>query len=816
MMKSPFFLSSVRRIQSSFKRFFSLFCLAFLGVGFYAGIKATVPDMLSTIDSFYDEKNVYDLEISSTLGFDEGDVSALKNLSGVLQAEGLQQAEVILPIENMQKVMRVFQVTSMNELTVLEGRLPSQEGEIAVEENVFLAHDFHIGDHLTLQTNRLKNQDYEIVGMITSPLYLTSSRGNTNLGSGVIDYIGYVHSSSFVSADYAKVYVLLNGTKSEMTDSDAYWNIVQNGKEEISNIQTQREDLRLQTLFSKQMEMMKRQTGKVDMSLFPTSKWYLADRSDSTSYQTYIDATNSISKLGTVFPLIFYIVAILISLISMMRMVEEDRVEIGTLKGLGFSSTHIASRYFLYAFFATILGGTLGMFLGFQTLPRIIWNIYCNLFTVPFFLCGLPISYGLVGLILAVVCICGSALFTSYLTLREKPSMLMRPKAPKPGKRILLEHIPLIWKHISFSRKIVIRNLLRYKKRVLAMITGIMGSTALILVGFGLKDSIVDIVHLHFDRIFVYDQMISLQGESEPVVSFLEEHEGIESVSAVYYDKINLMEQDQKYGVQLIVPMDDHFDQAVHLHDVLNLGEEIDIPVDGVLLSEKLAKKMNVQVGDFLSLEGKEESIVVGGIVENYIQDYIYMRPEVYSSIYQQPEANVLFVVHNDHYSSSFDEEILARNDVMGVINQRESMDLVNQILVSLNSVVLVLIISSAVLAFVILYNLSTINISERRREISTLKVLGFYDHEVDAYITRENSIITVMGILFGLVLGYYLCFFIIETCEPDFVMFVRYIKPVSFLYAVLISTVFTLIVNLITHFHLKQIDMVASLKSNE
>lgn len=821
-MKNKLLTSSIRRIKSSYKRFISLLFMSLLGVGFFVGIKAAGPDMLKTLDSYLDKYNVYDIEVVSTLGLTKEDVEAIEELDVSNQVIGVKSLDEIVSINDQEKIIKITSISDINEIILIDGKLPQETNEIVVEQNLLDENDVSIEDTIVIDNDSLEDKEYKIVGIIDSPLYFSSYRGTTTIGNGELNYYTYVLEDAFNTDYYSSIYLTLNDTKNLTTSSKDYLNIVEEGIEQLENIKTERQDARYDSLYKDKIDYMKAMGIKIEEDTFPKATWYIFDRGDNQGYTTFIDATESLKQIGNVFPLIFYIVAVLISLISMTRMIDEDRTEIGTLKGLGFSNSQIIFKYLIYSFLATTIGGIIGMIIGFNLLPRIVWSIYQSLFYIPTFICEFNMYYAIIGLSIALLCICGATIITANKTLKDKPSNLMRPKAPKVGKKIFLERLTFFWSKLKFSNKITIRNIFRYKKRILVTIIGIAGSTALILVGFGLRDSINAVSDYNYNNVHIYDEMIALKSNSDTtsLMELLDSNEEITHKVETNYEVINLYNQDKdNLEVNLVVPENkDELNYVIKLNDINNNKKQIDLTENKIILSEKLAKTLEVKIGDKVSFLVNDEykEIEISNIVENYINDYAYMTKETYESLFDEYNINTVFLKTTEDYDDDFAEKIVEEESVSNLVSKESIANLIGDVLSSLDSVVAVLIISSAILAFVILYNLSNINISERKREISTLKVLGFYDEEVDSYVTKENYFITFIGIAFGLVIGLYLSHYVISTCEPQYVMFVRHIEIPSYVISALISLLFTIIVNKITHYNLKKIDMVESLKSNE
>lgn len=561
--------------------------------------------------------------------------------------------------------------------------------------------------------------------------------------------------------------------------------------------------------------------AKEDIEGIKEGKWYIFDREGDTGFSSFIDSINSMNNIATLFPIIFYLVAILISSTSMSRMVEEERGDIGTLKALGYSNLRIINKYIAYSLLSTVLGGIIGMFIGFILIPTVVWENYSIIYYLPEFYPKPRFSYRILGTVIAVICITGSTVHSAYKELRDEPSSLMRPKAPKMGKKVILEKIPFIWKRLNFSSKTTVRNVFRYKKRALMTIIGISGCTALILAGFGLRDSIKDIAEYQYGRVFEYDLVVSLNKEDEELVNLVKNSDIVESVSLTDSLSGSISAEGIKRDTSIIVVENtEDFKNIANLRDI-DSGNIIDLSNEGVLISDKLASLLEIEKGENITLtdsDNNEFEYKVLGIVENYIGHYVYINKDLYESKENDFNINTLFIKYKEgnNDNEAFEEMLLDDNSVTSITVVENSLEHVRDLLKSLDLVVMILIVSSALLAFVVLYNLANVNISERVREIATLKVLGFYDKEVDNYINRESIILTCIGIVIGLIAGVFLTGFVISTCETENMRFARNILLHSYIYSILITSVFSIIVNFATHFVLKKINMVESLKSIE
>ena len=554
--------------------------------------------------------------------------------------------------------------------------------------------------------------------------------------------------------------------------------------------------------------------AKEKLNDIPESKLYVYNRLDNTDYSNFIDDGNSVSNLSKLFPTVFFVVSILISLVSMSRMVEDDRLLIGTLKSLGFSNKHIMIKYMLYASLATIIGAILGSLIGFFVLTYYIFNIYKLLFSIERFVIDYDLHNVIIGSVISIICICGTTYLTVRRIVKEKPSDLMRPKAPGKGKRVLLERIPFIWNKLSFSNKVTVRNLFRYKKRALMTIVGILGCTSLLLAGFGIRDSIVDIPSTQYGEVFKFDEMVYVTDDYEPLEIFKDQR-----ISNFTETKV-LTGTYKKYNINIMTFNDENkISNIINLRD-LKTSKRLTLKENEVIISDKLSYLTSSKVGDdiiFKDNDGKEYSFKVSGIYENYVGNYIFMNKRLYEQNFGKYQTNIVFVnLNNIKDENEISKEIVSSENVMSLVSIDSTIKEIGNMLKTLNSVVFILILLSGVLTFVVLYNLSYININERKREMATLKVLGFTNKEVDGYVNKEMIILTSIGIIFGLLFGIILTNIIVNTVEIDMVRFIHRINTISYILTIIIITIFTLIVSIISHFSLKKIDMIESLKSIE
>lgn len=568
--------------------------------------------------------------------------------------------------------------------------------------------------------------------------------------------------------------------------------------------------------------------GEQELKDLEKPEWYVMDREDVTSAKGFADDAERIDNIGQVFPWIFFLVAALISLTTMTRMVEEQRQQIGTLKALGYRDGAIAMKYLCYAMLATLTGAVIGVVIGEKLFPWVIMNAYGMLYLgLPEYLTPLNWEQGLLAILTSMACTGLATLFSCWREMRAKPSELMRPEPPKNGRRVLLERVTILWKHLSFTQKSTVRNLFRYKKRFFMTVIGIGGCMGLMLVGFGLQDSITAIAKNQFVELFTYQAAVVVNSESKEQKDAVREQaemfDGMGSTLEMFAQNVELTAGDESMSAIMEVPQDPSVvDQFFTFRDRRS-KESYEFPEDGIAISEKTAKMLGVSVGDTIKVgeenkEGREVTISI--IIENYVEHYIFMAPSLYESVWQEtPDYNQILMKYedtSDRYEENLGQMMIEQDGVVGVTFVSDLEAEIDDMLQALNIVIVVLIVSAGLLAFVVLYNLNNINITERKRELATLKVLGFYDMEVAEYVYRENVILTILGILAGAGIGLALHQYIIHTVEVDMMMFGRTVFPRSYLFSGLLTLVFSLFVNYMMYYRLKKIDMIESLKSVE
>jgi putative ABC transport system permease protein len=814
MKKRSLWKDIFREIGHTKARFISIFAIIMLGVSFFAGIKAAGPDMLDTAETFYQEMRLMDLKVQTTYGLTK---DSLELLSDVPEVEEIQSGYIKdVFIGDNALIFKVYSYNTdkpLNQYRIIEGHLPEHSGEIVLDDK--LTGEYTLGDKVTFSqngentelSNDFRTLNYTVVGFVRSPQFIEkNARGTSGIGKGTVDAFAAIPEADFKLPVYTEVYLSFTDTAELKAYTSEYEALI----EQHSNAVEQA----LSVLPEAGLEM---------------PKIYVTDRNANPGYAEYKDNADRLSAIASAFPVFFFLIAALVSLTTMTRMVEEHRLQIGTLKALGYSNLDIMAKFLVYGTLASLVASVAGLTVGFTLFPTIIYNAYSSLYNLSDIIKSFYPSYSIISIIVALLCTTLTAWIASRVELRSNASVLMRPKSPKSGQRILLERIPFVWKRMSFMQKVTARNLFRYKQRMFMTVFGVAGCTALILTGFGLKDSIGSISGQQFGTIMKYDAYIALH-EDVPT-DVLDAYEQMITSESAITGSLNVAQETvtaresgvNDQDVNLFIPASiDSLSGYVELRDRVS-GEAQTLTDEGAIVSEKLAKLYGLELGDQLTLVDNENEIFkiqVAGITENYVRHYIYMTPTYYSSIFEdEPMFNTELLNYNVQdrtWEDKIGEQLMANGRVAAVSFSSSVGSAFDETMGSMDVVTLVLVVSAAALAFVVLYNLTNINVSERIRELSTIKVLGFYDKEVTMYIYRENILLSVLGIVAGSGLGIVLHSFVLNTAELDATMFAPIIKWSSYIYAALLTLLFSGIVMVFMHIKLKRIHMIEALKSVE
>ncbi|MDT2761559.1 FtsX-like permease family protein [Aerococcus urinaeequi] len=945
MKNKKIWLDGFREIKHTLGRFLALLLIIALGTGFFVGIRAAAPDMIAIADKYFNQTNLEDMSIQSTMGLGEDDLALLEDVEDI---EYQPYAYVDRQIATSNDLVRFYpnfnETSDINQFDVQEGRLPEATDEIAIDNQLANDENYQIGQEISLTDLGVNSEDNEsgaptlsgetftIVGYVNSPLQITNiSRGATGLGDGQLNGFAVLAPEAINGDIYTSIAIDVTAVDDLEAYSDEYDQVIADkqaeiedifadrpsevyqekvteaeseiasGQEEIdsarsaltsgeselnqaqSEIDAGQNDLDQQqsqveaqlpegvslaqagmasvaaqleagqssldaaqseldqarsdyesesqeaesSLASAEVDIADAESTVADLSE-PT--YSINDRSAVSGYTAWENNADNMATIGQAFPIIFFLIAALVSFTNMQRMVTEQRVQIGTYKALGYSPRTIQTKYIMYAGVAAILGMIIGISIGNYLFPNIIVSAFANTVALP----GIIYTWQFVDISLAV----GISLLTTVLpawlttrtTLNEKTARLLQPATGKNGQHIFLERFKGFWSRLSFQGKITWRNIFLYKGRNLMTIIGVAGCAMLIVTGFGLSDSISGLPDEQFNQVKMYDGSISLnmdasQEDRDQAISDLSENDDVEDVLPLTQGI--LMTDDDAITQQIVSVMafkaDSNYRDYFQMQE-LDTENQLSLPDEGILITAKLASLLGVQAGDTVTLidtNNDPYEFSVKGVITNYLGHEIYMTDAYYQTVFgEESENNTALVQFENDLSTKDQTQIMDQvKDATGVIgtslNATQVTDF-EETLSALDLVTVVLIISAGGLAFIVLYSLTNINVSERMHELATVKVLGFRSLEVSMYVYRETLFLTVIGIIIGNFLGYGLLSYILNTVAIDQVFFPIVILWPSYLYASLISLAFSIVVMIFMHYKLKKVEMVSALKEED
>lgn len=800
----------LRKIKKSFGRYLSLLFIILIGVGFCVGINLSVPIIKNIQNEFYKDTNLMDLKVQSTLGLVDEDVDVIKSLDGVEDAVG-SYSKNVLSAENVIKVHSIED--NINKVLLIDGKIPQNNNECLADSTIY-----KVGDIIEIKKdNELENFKYKVVGTISSPIYSSNDYGNADIGNGRIYSFIFIPKDNFKMSAYTEIYVTVQKKDKDLSYTDSYIKLVDDVSDEIADISSDRINIRIQELISSYTYV----NQLMSESIANDAKWYIFDRNDVvSSYQILESEYNQVTTIATIIPLFFILIVLLMTSNTMTRMIVEERGEMGTMSSLGMSNLRIISSYLIYVLSSTILGTILGYFIGTLVIPPLVYN--CFTVTFP----DIEFEFNIYVLLLLILISCIIMTFVTVFAckkeLKQKTAYLLRPISPKSGKKIFLERVSFIWKRLSFSWKVTIRNISRYRKRVIITLVASTGCTFLIMIGFAIKDSVNCIGDKQYNEIFKYDNLIILHSSISNKNEVLDEvlSDNIEDELLINQSSYKVVDNNNSLNIYLIVPesTDELFYEYFNLRTEYD-NEKIELTDNGVVVTPKISKRFNASIGDEIEIEssnGKKYTLKITDIAENYVSNYIYMSSTLYKKIFGEEVKYNAFVSKNLNDKDIVAKNLLSNDQILSVNFSEDLLTQANNSISGLNNIVILLVIISSLLAFTVLYNLTSISISERTREIATLKVLGFKNTETNEYIYRETIITVIIGILLGLLITPLFHSYIINLLETDNAMFLRQIKLTSFIYSSFLTFSFTIIMQIITFFKLKSINMIESLKSVE
>lgn len=814
--------STFREIKSSVGRFAAMLAIIALGVGFFAGLKVTRSNMVISMKDYLDRHGFYDFRLVSTWGFEPGDIEELKKMTGMPDGDAeIEDIEASISLDVMYSgaggrrgVVKTMSLPDkVNTVELVAGRMPENSSECVADSRMF--GEDAIGTVITIAPeneqelrDKFVSESFTLVGLVQSPLYVQFERGNTSLGTGRLDGFIYLQPEAYHIEYDTDIYVRFR--QNNPLYGDAYIDYIE-GKQELW-------EQSLSRLADRRYQKIRMEAGLAELEKPET---YVLGRNTNVGYVCFENDSNIVEGIANVFPVFFFLVAALVCITTMNRMVEEQRTQIGVLKALGYSSAGIMSKYMTYSGLAAVIGCVSGFFLGTWGFPKVIWVVYGIMYNTDKLLYVFDWRLAFFSVLVSLLCSVGATWFSCRLELAETAAQLMRPKAPKAGKRVFLEKLPFLWKRLSFLRKVSVRNIFRYKKRFFMMLLGISGCTALMVTGFGIKDSIADVAERQYREIQVFDLGVSLKTpaneELETRLTELSE-EGIADFLCLTESNMDIVTEKGTKSIYVVAGDAGRLSDYVDMHT--KGGEKIAYPGAGEgVITQKLADRYGIAMGDEVCLRDgdmHEMTVKITAVMENYVNNYLYLSEDTMESFSGgNLEKKTVYVnLKEDADPHALAATIMELEETASVDVNQDTVERVGSMMESLNIIVVIVIICAAGLAFIVLYNLTNINITERIREIATIKVLGFFKRETESYVFRENLLLTVLGMFPGLVLGKFLHAFVMSQIQIDLIAFDTRVAPVSYLYSAILTVVFAWLVNRGMSGKLENVSMTESLKS--
>lgn len=849
-MKSMMRKTTLREIRQSLGRYLAIFAIVALGVGFFAGLKITKTVMVESADDYLREYQLFDYRLLSTLGFGEEDVQSLRQKESVRAVEGAVEADVLYINETgSEGVLKAHTLMEqINGLKLLAGRMPQTPSECIVDSNRYdetaLGETVLLSDHNTQDDlDKFTCREYTIVGVAQASAYIQFERGNSSLGNGRVDGFMYLLPEGFATDYYTDIYVKFNMDEpiysrqydafmenqkplweqySREQGERRYLDIVEKAEAELADAREKLSSEKAEAEFEEQIAEAEQEIlrAQADIAAIKKPETYVLGRDTNVGYTLFENDSRIVEGIANVFPVFFFLVAALVCMTTMNRMVEEQRTQIGVLKALGYGNGSIMGKYLFYSGSAALGGCLAGYFLGIFLFPMVIWQAYSMMYRLGNIVFVFDWNAALLCLTASLLCSMGTTWISCRHELRAPAAGLMRPKAPKAGKRILLERAGFIWNRLKFLHKVSIRNIVRYKKRLFMMVMGISGCTALLVTGFGVRDSVTDIADRQYAEIQTYQLNVTLSDEEEDadqeLYNLIGSYGG--TYTRTFETSLDMVNAEGIKSVNLIVAENPaQFEDYINLHTTS--GEKLSYPGAGeILICNKLAEQYRLKAGDTVRLmdeDRRELSAVISGICENYIFNYGYVSSETYEKALGDITFQNLYVnLPEDIDVHEAGAAVMNAENVSSVQVNADMLVRFSSMMSSMNYIVFLVIGCAAALAFIVLYNLNNINITERVREIATIKVLGFYRGETSSYVFRENMVLTAMGCALGLVLGKLLHIYVMHEVNIDMISFDVHVRAVSYLLSILLTFAFTWVVNRIMAGKLDRINMAESLKS--
>ncbi|MFI3176965.1 MAG: FtsX-like permease family protein [Eubacteriales bacterium] len=870
-MRGKLLLDTIITIKKSFGKYLSLLLIVLMGVAFLTGMLSVSPAMGESVDRYADEYRLFDMQIYSNYGFDQDDVDALNTLDEDLQAQGGYLVDVEATYLEDSYVIRLESYEEdaiINTMELVEGTYPQAANEVLAEASNAFIDVPKIGDVVTIQRASaeldevLSETEFIVVGLVNTPNYLSLEKGAGFLDNLTVETFLYVPAEAFIQDYYTTIYVTSDEAQALNAFEEEYTQFIEDKEEWLSTFISSQELVRGEAIYTEALDsyeeglesyeegfkdyeaaievwgeealadaLVELEQAEAELAdafreieELEAGEWTILTREEHYGMASYTGTVEQMGVLGFIFPVFYFMVAALVCLATMTRMIDEQRGQVGVLRALGYGRFACASKFLIYALSATFIGGIIGATIGVSVFPPVIFMVWGIIYNLP------PIQYAFpfVNVCIAIgafLLLIGVATYSAIrMDTKQVPSTLLRPKAPPSGERIFLERIPFIWKRLSFTNKVTVRNLIRYKKRFFMTVIGISGCTCLLVSGFGMSDSIATISDLQYKELTLYDGIIATDDylSEEDMDTLLTQVKEIDaSVEAIAYTSyaaaVSFGEADE-VGYAQVFQNQEEFSTFSLMRDSGN-HTSYELDDTSLYIGDKLAELLGVSEGDEVTLEdinGETAVVTIGGVYERYINHEIYMSVSCYERLFGEvPLENAVQFSH-DLEEEVIQGAILEIDHVSGITFNSSFISTFAIIAASMSIVVIMIVVSAAMLAFVVLTNLASINISERTREIATLKVLGFHPKETGSYVFKESVILTLIGAFVGAILGIFVHHFIITQVEMDYLMFVRMVSCKSILYSVLLTVIFSLGVNKFMIKKLDQINMIEALKSVE
>lgn len=860
MKKKVLWKDSLQAITGSLGRFIAIFLLVMLGTFTLIGLKSSGPDMRQTAIEFYKKHSLADITVTSNYGLDNKDIHTIKTQKNIKRVDFgyYQDAKV----KKSRTSLRVFsQTKNVSTYELIKGKRPTNKNEIAI--SYLLKNRYHIGQEITLENGQtLKSREFKVVGFVKSSEYMDKSNiGQTNIGTGQLDGIAITDKSAF-KGNYTIARIIYNTTynlnpyakrynelidkyqdnlnkelnKNRKTKYQKYKANVEQAESQISQAKDQVNKLAqvspeqakvLQKEIDQKSKNVDKQKLLLDQTGYP--KYTVNTRDSNPGYTIYRSNSERVDILSNVFPTILFAIAALVSLTTMTRFVDEERINIGTLKALGYSDMDVCQKFIMYSLISSGLGVVVGSSLGYLILPKIVFEAYAANSTLTNMTVLFSWKYLAIAVIIAIASTALAALWVLKNNLKESPAQLLLPKPPKKGSKILLEKISPLWKRMNFTYKVTARNIFRYKSRMLMTIFGVAGCTGLLVMGLGIKDSLSGISQIQYTDIIKYDlvtlQHSNLTSRQKNNLDTELNKNKIKQYLDIHYENLTKKAgtDNAEQDISLIVPSSSKaLTKFVKLEN-RQTGKKYTVTSDSVIISEKLAILLHAKKGSKIKLKddnGKWHKLKVTGVTEMYIGHYVFMGKNAYKKAFKNNYRTngqlVTLKENNKRDIQKSSENLMDTGALTTVLQNSNNQKTINNILGGLNKVIVILILIATILAIVVIYNLTNINVLERIRELSTIKVLGFFDKEVTMYIYRETILLSAIGILVGYIIGIWLHEFIITNLPPTNAMFDPSLRIGNFIISTLIPSIITIILAIIMHRKIKSVDMLESLKSVE